>query len=113
MEQVFSDYFRWAMTDNPADVGYPHVDPVRKLLGSSVRSIGITDDEALWVDYAMAFLKTENKPAYDVIMAVYRDRRSIRWLESKGRGDRRTIARLASEGQEFVRGVLFGAKIAG
>lgn len=112
MDDVLREYYRWAQSGAPDDIGYPHVEPVRRLLGGSVRSLGLSDEEAGWVDAALGFLKKEAPDEHAVIEQIYKNHRSLRWLESRGHGDRRALALLASRGRQFVYGALFGAAIA-
>lgn len=112
IHQVLQDYYAWARINSPDDVGYPHIDPVRRLLGSSVRSVTITDDEADYINRALCFLKKDNDKAYKIIRKVYKEGKTLRQLEKSGYGDRRVNGNLVSEGRQFVRGVLFGAGLA-
>lgn len=108
---VLFAYFQWARIDAPEDIGYPHIESIRRLLGSTVGSIGITEDEALLVNWAMGNLKREKPDSYTALIRVYRDKKTTRWMEARGEGDRRVIARQIAEGREFIRGVLFGAMV--
>jgi len=109
--QLLQDYFSWAKTNDPCDIGYPHIDPVRRLLGSSLRSAGLSDDEAAYVDMAMAYLKREEPESYRVVVRVFKDGKSLRWMEVNREGDRRTTANLISRGTQFIRGAIFGAEM--
>jgi hypothetical protein len=111
IDQLLHDYFAWAASQNPADLTFPHINPVRRLLGSSVRSLSISDDEAMWIDRALCRLKVDNAEAHRLIAKVYEDRRSLRWLEDRGEGDRKMLARRVAEGREYVRGYLSGAMV--
>lgn len=108
MDTDLQEYFRWSRSGDPSAVGYPHQDAVRRLLGSTVPSVGISDDEALWIDAALGALKGDNPDAHHVILRYYRDRKSLRWMTSNGMGCRKTLARRLSEGREFIRGYLSG-----
>ena len=108
MDELLRQYFAWAATQDPSDLTYPHVEPVRRLLGSSVRSLSISDDEARYIDRALCRLKQDNADAHRLIVKVYRDHRTIRWLEARGEGERKTLARRVAEGREYVRGFLSG-----
>lgn len=109
MDDLLRQYFAWAATQDPADLTYPHIDPVRRLLGSSVRSLSISDDEAQYIDRALCRLKEDNAEAHRLIVKVYRDHRTLRWLEARGEGERKTLARRVGEGREYLRGFLSGA----
>lgn len=107
--EVLKSYFSWSTQNNPADLYYPHIEMVRRLLGGGIGCEGLSDDEALLVNFALARLKQDNPEAFRVIHRIYADQKTIRWMETHGEGSRITIGRLASEGREFVRGVIFGA----
>ena len=112
IHETLREYFRWARIHSPENIGYPRTDPVRVLCGSSVASVGLSDEEAEYVDQAIGHLKQVDPDSYEVIKLIYRDQRSLRWMEKAGVGDRRTTSHLASKGTEFIRGTLFGVRIA-
>lgn len=107
-DELLRQYYAWSETNNPADIYYPHIDPVRRLRGGSVSALSISDEEAQYIDRALCVLKTDNPDTHWVIEQVYRYRKTLRWLERRGRGDRRALARQAADGREFVRGFLAG-----
>lgn len=107
--QVLSDYFAWATSANPADLLFPHVEIVRRMLGGGIGCEGLSDDEALLVNFALCRLREERPDVYAVIRRIYAERKTARWMADRGEGDRNTINRLAAEGREFVRGVIFGS----
>jgi hypothetical protein len=109
MDELLRQYFAWAAMQDPADLTYPHIDPVRRLLGSSLPSLHISDDEAQHIDRALCRLKADNADAHQLIIKVYRQHRTLRWLEARGEGERKTLARRIAEGREYVRGYLSGA----
>lgn len=113
IDQVLRDYFQWAEIQSPDNIGYPHCIPTERLRRSVLSSEKLSDDEALWINGALSYLALDNPEAYAVVLNLYRDNKSIRWLADRGAGDRRTLMRLASEGREFVRGVLCGVLMAG
>lgn len=106
MDELLRQYYAWSNINNPADIYYPHRDPVRRLRGSSIPSLSISDDEARHIDRALCCLKAEIPAAHVIIVSMYRDRRTLRWLETQGFGDRKTLARIASDGRQFVMGFL-------
>lgn len=97
-------YFAWSRSRDPSNVGYPHQDPVRRLRGSGIGAEGLSDDEALWIDRALSALKAEDDESYQLVLRVYRDGRSLRWLESRGHGDRRRLSYRLSDARYFLRG---------
>lgn len=111
MEIVLRDYFRWASIDSPDNIDYPHADTLSRLRGSSIGSAGMSDDEAEHVNKGLCHMKAEMPVCYNVLRLIYRDNRSMRWLEKRGYGDRRTVSRIASDGRQFLHGVLFGAEL--
>lgn len=111
--EMMRDYFAWSKVESPDDIGYPHSDPVRRLLGGSVRSIGLTDDEAICIDRAIAHLRSQRPQVFNTVKRIHQDGKSRRWMYENGEGDRRTIARMAESGEEFIRGCLFWQKVVG
>jgi hypothetical protein len=111
MDEVMHEYFRWAATNSPDRIGYPSVEIVARLRGSVVSSVALSDDEALHIDRALNYLKQENPGAHRLIRRVYGEHKTIRWMEARGEGDRRAMARLLAEGREFVKGVLIGVGV--
>lgn len=109
--QVIRDYYTWAAINSPDDIGYPHIDQVRKLLGGSVGSVRLSDDEAVHVDRALGRLSQESPRAHRVLHRMHMDKKGLRWMEKNGEGDRRTNARLAAEAEQFIKGALFGASV--
>lgn len=103
-DDVLREYFAWSEVNNPADVYYPHCDPVRRLRGSSVRSLMISDEEAAHVDRALCRLKGHAPEVHKIIMLYYQQHRSVRWMESRGMGDRRSLSRRLAEGRQFITG---------
>lgn len=108
-DDVLREYFAWAEVNNPADVYYPHCDPVRRLRGSSVRSLMISDDEAAHVDRALCRLKCRAPEVHEVVLRYYQERRTLRWMEARGLGDRKALARQLAEGREYIVGFLTAA----
>lgn len=108
---VLGEFYRWSRVGDPADVGYPHVVPTERLRGGSVSSVGLSDEEALWVDRALALLASEAPEQYRVVCRVYRDRKTVRALAKAGEGSRDTLGRDLAAGMQFVRGVLVGAGV--
>ena len=111
IDQILRDYYQWARTQSPDDIGYPHIDPVRRLRGSGIGAEGLSDDEARYIDAALCLLKGDMPTAHRVIERVYGEGKSLRWMEMNGEGYRRTLAELAAQGRQFVKGVLFGLEI--
>lgn len=108
---VLKEYYRWSKVKNPANIGYPPTDTVRKLLGSSVPSLGITDVEAETVDRALCVLKSFSPLQHWILEMHYEKRHSISWIAGRERMDRRTVSSLASAAEHFVHGVLVGAEV--
>jgi len=112
MYETLQRFYAWERGQNPADIGYPNITPVRRLLGGSVGSLGLTDDEALHIDKAITELRLERPDEYAVVKRVHRDQKSLRWMESRGEGNRRKNAMLLSNAHQFVSGFLRGANVA-
>lgn len=111
MDSLMREYFRWAATNSPEKIGYPSVEIVERLRGSVVPSVPLSDDDALMVDRALNYLKRENPDAHRLIVRVYGEGKTVRWMEARGEGDRKVMGRLLGEGREFVKGVLFGVGV--
>ena len=111
IEDVIKGYYHWAEVNAPEDIGYPHIDTVRRLRGSGIGSEGLTDEEAMHVNAALCYLKQDRPDVFKVLERIYRDRKTLRWMQHNGEGRRDTLSRLASDGREFVKGALFGAAI--
>lgn len=102
------DYFIWAAINAPEDIGYPHAATISRLVGQNViRAPGLSDDEAMHINHVMGYLMREAPETYATMCRVYRDRKTLRWMEARGEGDRRTTGRLLAEGLQFLRGALF------
>jgi hypothetical protein len=106
-------FFQWARAADPSDIGYPHSTPERKLLGGGLGVEGLSDDEGLLIDSALAALKAEDAEAHRVIVKVHAENRSFRWMESRGQGNRKQLARSLSDGHSFVAGFIRAGKIMG
>jgi len=72
IDAILSDYYAWARVKSPDDIGFPHATPERRLLGSSVSSPKLTDDEAMCIDAALGHLKSEAPDEYFVIHKIYK-----------------------------------------
>ena len=107
MDEMMRQYFVWSQQQDPADLAFPHQTPERRLMGSSVRSISLSDDDALHINQALGMLKSDDEQNYRIIKLYYQDRRSFRWMESRRMGDRKALARRMADGLHFIRGVLF------
>lgn len=108
VDQVLHEYFRWARANCPSDVTFPHSDPMARLRGSSVPSVQMSDDEAAHVDKLICHLRDCEPELHKVLMWVYADRKTLRWLAARGRGSRVTLARQLGEARQFIRGGLLG-----
>lgn len=102
MDTVLREYFRWSKSGDPSRVGYPSTDPYAPLRGSSVRSLGMSDDEALWCDAVVCRLKVEAPDLHQAVVCYYRDNRSMRWMQRNGMGDRRAVSRRLSEARQLL-----------
>lgn len=114
MDQVLRDYFRWASQNAPEDIGYPNREPTMRILfGGGVNCAGLSDDEAMWIDRILCHMKKDEPESYRVLRLIYRDGRSLRWMETKGMGSRKVLANMAWSAREFLRGALVTRKIMG
>jgi len=102
MDTVLREYFRWSKSGDPSQVGYPSTDPCSPLRGSSVRSLGMSDEEALWCDSVLSRLKAEAPALHRAVVLYYRDNRSMRWMQRHGMGDRRVVSRNLSEARQLL-----------
>lgn len=96
-------YYAWASSHDPADITFPHQTPVRELRGGGIGSEGLSDDEALQIDYALCLLKEDDPGAMTLIRLYHRDRRSFRWLERRHFGKRKDLSRQLSEAHVAIR----------
>lgn len=111
IHRVLRDYYHWARINAPEDIGYPHSIPTERLRRSVVGSAGISDDEAQYINIALCILKAEHPDQYKVVERVYRDGKTIRWMWDNGEGARPTLSKSLSNGMQFLRGVLVGARL--
>lgn len=109
IDQAIREYYVWAAQQDPADIGFPHQTPFRRLLGGSVGSLSLSDDDAMEINRSLCMLWRDDPDCYEVIRLYYQDRRSFRWMEKRGIGERRALARRMADGIQFVRGVLYAA----
>ena len=108
-DELIRQYYAWSSTQDPADIGYPHSDAVRRLRGGSVRSLLISDEEAEHVNRALCRLQEDAPDVYLIVRKHYRDRRTILWMEKRGMGGRKRLAKMLAEGRQFVRGYMCAA----
>lgn len=112
IDQVMKNYYQWASLQSPGDIGYPHSIPTERLRRSVVGAEQITDEEAMFINHALAALREAEPEQYRVVSRVYGDRKTLRWMSMRGEGDRNTLGRQLTAGLQFVRGVLYGARVA-
>jgi hypothetical protein len=103
-------FFIWAGNQDPSRLGYPHVTPTRRLLGSGVGVEPLSDEEGEQIDRALCLLRKEDEDGYQLVLRVHRDHRTLRQLEGRGEGDRKRNARVLSAAHAFLRGVLCGVE---
>lgn len=101
-------FFAWVLTDNPANLGYPHITPERRLLGSMVSVAPLSDEEGEQMDRALCALREADGEGYALIVEVYANHRTLRWLEAKGKGERKRNGRVLSAAHNFLQGFLTG-----
>lgn len=112
MWENLNRFYAWDRTQNPSDLEAPHMTPFRRLLGGSVGSEGLSDDEALFIDRALCQLKQDRPDEYRVLLRVHRDGKTLRWMETRGEGHRRTNQDRLSSAHQYVKGFLRGAEVA-
>lgn len=106
IRDVLDEYFD---DDSLADLYYPSMEASsRVLMGGGISCAGHSDSETLLVNYALACLKSELPDAYAVLKRVHGDGKSLRWMDSRGEGNRRTLQQQYSAGLSFVCGVVYG-----
>jgi len=106
MWDILAQFYAWARAQDPSDVGYPHVDPVRKLLGGAVGGVLLTDEEAVHIDNAISRLRLERPDEYAVLDLVHCKGLSLRKMERMGIGSRRQNAALLSNAHTYLRDIL-------
>lgn len=58
------------------------------------------------LERALCLLKFDDPEAHQIVQCHYQNRRSLRWMEYRGMGCRRSLARKLAEGMQFLRGYL-------
>ena len=111
MDEALKQYFQWARERSPDDIGYPHMATFRRLLGGGIGQEGLSDDEAMCINAALCQVRSDDRRAYELLEHLYKFNRSLRWLELRGWGDRRSLASCAAQSRQFIRGVIFAVKI--
>jgi len=106
IDLMLKEYFRWAKASDPSDIGFPHAEPTQRLRGSTVKSVCLSDDEALWIDRALSSLNVEYPSSHHIILRIYRDGYSPRKLETMGEGGRETIKFHANFGKDYIKKAL-------
>lgn len=106
IDHVLREYFRWARAGCPSDIYYPHADPTQPFRGSSVPSLGLSDDEALWIDEAICQIGRDDKELFTLMFAYYGQKKSMAQLRRFG--SRKKISRRLSDAKSFIHGVLYG-----
>jgi len=113
MDFNLREFFKWARINCPSDIGMPHQTPERALLGSTVSSPCISDEEAEMISKAIGFLLLNEVAAHRVLMRVYHDQKSLSWMENRGEGDRKMNGNYLARAIQFIRGVLFASTAIG
>jgi len=113
MAENLSRYYAWASVQDPSDITYPHETPYRRLLGAGISAAGLSDDEAMQIDRALCSLKDDDPEGMAIVRLVHRDRRSFRWLQARGYGDRKRLAQILAECHVFIRTYIKCEKIMG
>lgn len=109
MHENLVRFYHWSKTHDPADVGYPHQTPFRRLLGSSVGCEQLSDEEAGLINRALCVLREGDGEAYALIRRVYDDGKTLRWMEQHREGDRKRNGRILASAHSFLKGFLIGA----
>lgn len=112
MDAVLREYFRWARSGCPSDITYPHSDPTQQFRGASVRSLGLSDDEALWVDAAISKIQHSDEKLHELLIAYYGQGKTMTQLRARF-GSRKKIARDLTDARAFVLGVLYAGSKTG
>lgn len=68
---LLEQWAKWVLSGGVASIGYPSIQPFRQLLGSSVKGITITDDEALLIDATVARLKKRDPEMGKIVVTYY------------------------------------------
>jgi len=99
---------QWDAVANPLrKLWYPSQDTLSRLRGSSVKSLGLSDDEAEWINRALCHLKKDRPEQFRLMLKHYYEGHTIRQMEQNGYGDRRYISSELRAGREFIQGALF------
>lgn len=68
---LLEQWGKWVLSGGVASIGYPCIQPFRQLLGSSVKSLSITDEQALRIDATLAKLKKRDYEMGRVVITYY------------------------------------------
>ena len=99
-------YYAWTRINDPADVGYPHETPFRRLLGSAVGAEQLSDDEAMHIDHALSALYVEYPEEHKIVELVHKHGRTLRQLEKHGKGSRHRNGQLLNSAHKFIWGFI-------
>ena len=89
-DEAIRQFYVWSRQQDPSDIGYPHSDTLARLRGSVVKSAGISDDEALWLNEIIRAWRNENPRGAAIADRVYRDGKSVRWTARRLKVSART-----------------------
>jgi len=98
-------FFIWMVISGIPDLTYPHMDPVRALLGAGA-SDTLPDDEGEVIARAMRVLREEDAEAWELLNQVHGARKTLRWLESRGHGDRKRNGKVLAAAHSFIKGFM-------
>ena len=72
-----TEWARWSKQKVPGAKGYPSQTPFRRLLGSSVSSAQISDEEGDRIEAAVKRLGERSEEQHRVLVCYYKDRCSV------------------------------------
>ena len=99
-------YYSWARVNDPSDVGYPHQDPTSNLRGGGIGCEGLSDDEAMQIDRALAVLGVEYPEERKVVEMFYQKGYTFRRMERHGHGSRKELSQMLNSAHDFLKGFL-------
>ena len=98
--------YKWASWANAGGLNIGYKSPMgvlmRDAVGSTVRTLNVTDEEAQIVDAALGQLKQRNRAAYDAIKLKYLKRRGLRDIAKDLRCSRERTAQLLASGVAWI-----------
>ncbi|GLS27754.1 antiterminator Q family protein [Marinibactrum halimedae] len=98
---LLDQWARWARS-NPDNIGYPTIEPFRRLLGSKGLSPAISDDEAMRVDAALSRLLARDSEMGEAVTKYYLYGGNLSRLARELKVDRRRAEVIVKAGTAWM-----------